>query len=214
MFNFLDDVVRDCSDRIQSIGGSIVRYDKGPPVDTDELDRVSRKLGGRIPPELVELGRFAKHFEFRWRMSGEEDQTIPGVNYPHGRLYWDFSGFEPLDPRDYWWAEEIIDGQREGIWHKKIVMDCASDGDFLAYTISPTSTHVPVYCAKDGTGPTEFVLGETLADFYRAWARIGFLSINELYEWPRRTGLDKFDVSYFREFEMLLSGHAVHRVLP
>jgi hypothetical protein len=204
MFDFLDDTVSQCAARIQRLGGSIIRYKKDPPANAIQIARVAGRFGGSIPPELLRLGLFANSFEFLWKIDRPNEPKVAGIYLPIGKISWEFSSMRPLDPRDYWWAEEIIAGEREGEWHLKAIIDCASDGDFLAYTIDPDSLHVPVYCAKDGCGPSELVLGSSLSEFFREWGRIGFLSINEFYEWPRRTGMHTFDVSYFNEFETLL----------
>jgi hypothetical protein len=204
MFAFLDDAVSQCAERVQRLGGSVIRYRKDPPANADQIARVDRRFGGCTPPELLQLGLFANSFEFLWRIDRSNEPEVAGISLPFGQFAWEFSSLRPLNPRDYWWAEEIVAGEREGVWHQKTIIDCAADGDFLAYTIDPALPHVPVYCAKDGCGPSELILGRSLAEFFREWARIGFLSINEFYEWPRRTGLQTFDVTYFHAFEALL----------
>jgi hypothetical protein len=205
MFDFIDSAVVLCAEHIQKLGGSILRWSKGPPATADQIERVARKLGKPIPVELIQLGQFASTFDFTWIIDQSDNDVIARLRIPHGSLCWDLNGIYPLDPRNYWWAEEILAGERDGEWHSKTIIDCAPDGDFLAYTLDPALQHVPVYCAKDGCGPSELVLGRSLAEFYLAWSRIGFLSINNFYEWPRRTGMEVFDVSYFSAFEALLN---------
>lgn len=205
MFDFLDNAVSQCAERIQKLGGSIIRYKKDLPANPDQIARVVGRFAGSAPPELLQLGLFSNSFEFLWEINQPNDPKFGGIYRPFGQLAWEFCSLRPLDPHDYWWADEIIAGEREGVWHQKAVIDCASDGDFLAYTIDPAFQHVPVYCAKDGCGPTELVLGSSLSDFFREWGRIGFLSINEFYEWPHRTGRHTFDVSYFDSFANLLT---------
>ena len=205
MFQFLDSAVRQSAEQIQRLGGSIIRHQKAPPANASQIASVARRFGGVTPPELLQLGLFSSCFEFLWNIDRPNDPRFGGIYLPFGRLSWDFSSLRPLDPHDYWWADEIIAGEREGVWHQKAILDCASDGDFLAYTIDPALPHVPVYCAKDGCGPTELVLGSSLSEFFREWGRIGFLSINEFYEWPRRTGMHSFDISYFGSFANSLS---------
>jgi hypothetical protein len=204
MFEFLDDEVTRCAERIKSLGGRVSLKPKAPPSTEAQVARVTRWFGGKLPPELLALCQFAHRFEFFWQIDCRDDPYVAGICIPSGRLSWDFDCLSPATSKDYWWAEEIVKGEREGVWHEKAIIDCEGDGDFLAYTTDPAMPNLPVYCAKDGCEPTELVLGNSLADFYREWARIGFLSINKFYEWPRKTGLDAFDVSYFSEFERLL----------
>ena len=214
MFEFLDKAVSECAERILKIGGEIVRYEKGPPATADQIDQVTRRFGGNLPPELLQLGQYSDEFEFVWCLEPPDKHPVAGIYCPSGRLSWRISTMQPLNPDDYWWVEEVIAEGGEGVWHDKTIIDCECDGDFLAYSIDAKLLHVPVYCSKDGAEPCELVLAQSLADFYKEWSRVGFLSINKFRRWPQRTGLDQFDVSYFREFEMLLSGHAGHRVLP
>ena len=205
MFDFLDRAVSQCAEQVQRLGCSIIRFKKDPPANAAQIARVASRFGGSIPPELLQLGLFASRFEFLWQMDRPMDPQVAGIYRPFGQLRWDFSSLRPLDASDYWWAEEILAGEREGEWHQKAILDCAADGDFLAYAFDPALLHVPVYCAKDGCGPSELVLGPSLAAFFREWSRIGFLSINEFYEWPRRTGRQTFDVGHFHAFETLLN---------
>lgn len=210
MFNFLDDTVRQCVERIQKLGGSIICHEKGAPATSSQIGEVDRRFGGRTPPELLQLGLFANSYEFVWKIDCPGDPYFGGICLPRGRLSWNFSALQPLDPLDFWWAEEILAGERDGVWHEKAIIHCATDGDFLAYTIDPALLHVPVYCAKDGcacgsNGPSELVLGASLSEFFQEWAKIAFLSINDFYDWTHRTGRQTFDASYFDTFVNLLT---------
>ncbi len=205
LFSFLDAAIQQCSDRVQKLGGSVIRYEKSEPASAEQVARVAARFEGAIPLELLELGRFANHLEFLWHMDSPDAETICGVYSPFGQLAWDFDKLGPMDPGDFWWAEEIVSGETPGEWHNKVIVDTASDGDFLAYSIDPAKLHVPMYCAHDGSPPVELVLGESLESFFRAWMRIGFLDINEFYEWPRRTGQQVFDVSYFQTLKNSLA---------
>lgn len=204
MFSFLDEAVERCANRVQALGGTVHLRQKSGPATSAQIERVKARFPDGLPSDLLELGAFANAFEFAWSLDLRE---FGGVTQPSGRLAWDFSGLCPLDPRDFWWVEEITAEAGQHRWHQKVIIDCEANGDFLSCSIDPLMPHVPMHSPVDGIKPVELVLGTSLAEFYSSWARIGFLTLNEFCQWPDRTGLATFDVNYFREFEEALALH-------
>ena len=100
MFSFLEDAINRCSREIQKLGDSIVCNRKEAPANAEQVARVATRFGGAVPPELLQLGRFANSLEFVWTIEVPEGSKLPGIAFPWGRLAWDFGSPRPLDPRD------------------------------------------------------------------------------------------------------------------
>ena len=208
MFGFLRQGIRKCAERALQLGGQVQHLEIAKPATPGELSRLERRLGMKVPPQLASLLRtFSKKvlFIWQWDVPPEARKGLLDMDLLWGEVSWDIQDIRPVDPRDYWWAEEILHGRAPGEWQGKILLHTAPDGDFIALGTEGRILGKPVYLAHDGTDPRDLVLHRDLAGFMRAWSRIGFLMINDFWGWRKRTGKDDFDFGHYDAIRNLMS---------
>lgn len=201
MFRFLNESIRECSERALRLGGQVQHLEIARPATKEELARLERRLGRKVPPSLASLLRtFSRKvlFIWQWDVPPQARRGLLNKRMLWGEVSWDIQNIRVINPYDYWWAEEIVEGHARGKWLGKILLHTAPDGDFLALGTEGRICGKPVYLAHDGTDPRDLILHRDLLQFFRDWSRIGFLMINDFWGWRKWTRKDDFD---FRKYD-------------
>jgi hypothetical protein len=208
MFRFLHQSIRRCAEKALDLGGQVQHLEIAKPATPAEMARLERRLKRKVPPQLGSLLRtFSKKvlFIWQWDVPAEARKKLMNMDLLWGEVSWDIQDIRVIDPRDYWWAEEIVEGHTGGEWLGKILLHTAPDGDFVALGTEGRILGKPVYLAHDGTDPRDLVLHGDLLRFFREWSRIGFLMINDFWGWRKRTRKDEFDFAKYAALRDFLS---------